>query len=159
MGFFTDPKKAALQDSIERLEKQLAKAQDKTQIGIELETAKQELADQKIKLSQQQEAHDRKIRETEHKVGLQKEKAEQDQKAAITEAKLTVREENIEAQQKIRDDQNDFIRSEMEKRSESVEKVLEQVLERLPKHNINDHHFSGGNPTETQAQIASGDVK
>lgn len=143
---------------IQALTKELQEARDTTEIGVKLEETKQELADKKIELSKIEEEHAKRIRGTEHKVGLQMEKAKQDQEAAVKEAELKVREANLEADKSRFEEQMKFERTHLENQISGMQTMFEQVLNRLPNHNVNQniHEFRGGEPTEEQKKLVAG---
>lgn len=166
MGWLTGTKKDAEPTESEKLSKEIAalrdvvsKARRETDIEVELESKKKELLDKELELKKVEEDHATRMREIEHKVGLQQKAAEQDQKAAISEAKLAVREENLEGSKQRFEEQMTFQREEMDKRADSQERLLGQILERLPKHNV--HQFVGdppsGDAAKAAAQLGSGD--
>lgn len=146
--------RGTLKEQIAELRAELQATQDNVGLKRERDDLKKEIGDLELRLSKETEAHEKKLREVEHKVGLQQQKVAQDaeiakerqaaeKRAAVKDAELTVREGNLDAATERLQEQMEFERRENDKNAERVQKTLEQIITMLPKHNINQHVFSG----------------
>lgn len=115
------------------LKGELTEVTEKLQLVDDYAVVKKELTDKQIELDKLRERHERENREIEHKLGLHKVQVAQERHAAVQEAKLAVREEALEAQKGQFQNEMKFMQDRFEKEVESQRKLVEQVLERLPK--------------------------
>lgn len=98
----------------------------------EVTSLKRQVENLRIEKARLTEDNDRKIRETEHRVGLLKIQQQHDVDNAKRETMVQVREENLARDQQRFEAQMEFQRTQLQGEIHRVERILEQVLERLP---------------------------
>ena len=90
------------------------------------------LTDKQIEYDREHEKWERERREVEHMVGLQRKRGEFETEAARREATLDVREENLKATQERMQAQLDFTEARFDQQFESLNKLMEKFLDRMP---------------------------
>ena len=98
----------------------------------EIQKLKEEITTLKIEKAKQVEDHERTKREIEHKVGLHKEKVEQEIAHAKRETAVSLREQNLQKDEQRFSAQMKFEREHLQAQIESTNKLVAQLLERLP---------------------------
>lgn len=159
---FKSQRELRLQRELENLAHGLAEARGEAngiteRLGVldDYEAVKKQLVDLQIEKAKILEGHERENREIEHKLGLHKLQVEQERTTAVQEAKLAVREEALEAQKGQFKNEMEFMQNRFEKEVESQRKLVEQVLERLPKfeRTYNTVEYVGTKPPDAQLEI------
>lgn len=124
--------KQKLLDEIAELRSEVRALRTERDSTDERNRLKRQVEDLKIEKARLVEDNDRKIRETEHNVGLLKIQQKHDVDNAKRETMVQVREENLAKDQERFEDQMNFQRTQLQGEIHRVERILEQVLERLP---------------------------
>lgn len=126
-------------EQIESLSREVAglkgerKAQtEAVKLADQVVTLKTQISDLEVNKSKLTEAHEREKRELEHMVGLEKKRQEFEVVSAKRDAKLTVREENLKAEQDRFAERMDFQSKQFDGQVEYLQKLMGQILERLP---------------------------
>lgn len=144
-------------DKIEELAEELAKlrgerkaARDELSLSDQVKKLREEIATLEIDKAKVEEENARKLREVEHKVGLDEKRQEFERTRAVKDAELAVREEALSADKQRFEDEMKFQRERFETEVGYLHKMVDEVLERLPK--VTWEHSS---TTETKAKKAS----
>lgn len=145
-------------DRIEELSKEMAQlrgerdaARDELSLSDQVKKLREEIATLEINKGKLQEAHARQLREVEHKVGLDEKRQEFERTRAVRDAELAVREEALADKQQRFEDEMTFQRERFETEVGYLHKMVDEVLERLPKVTW-DHTSSSGEAPKPRAK-------
>lgn len=98
----------------------------------ELRTLKCEIVRLEVERDKKKEEWDRREREVEHKIGLERKRQEFEIEQSKRETTVSIREQNLAADRERFKQQMDFERAHLQKQIESLNKLVEQLLARLP---------------------------
>jgi len=143
----TDAKVEALAEEIRKLSKRVAELKgERDQVSEELglsariASLEREKTAKEIELDRVKEQHEREKRDIEHMVGLHKDRVKQEIDLARREQTITVREENLKADRDRFEEQMKFMTKRMETEMERLNGLTSEILERLPKFNVDWNH-------------------
>lgn len=143
----TDAKVEALAEEIRKLSKRVAELKgERDQVSEELGLSgriaglEREKTAKEIELDRVKEQHEREKRDIEHMVGLHKDRVKQEIDLARREQTITVREENLKADRDRFEEQMKFMTKRMETEMERLNGLTSEILERLPKFNVDWNH-------------------
>lgn len=120
--------------------------------AAEIENLSKQKLDLELQLEKLSERQERESREIEHKLGLHRKQIESEKEimqkearaerlSAVEEAKLAVREGNLDAERKRFEQEIEFRTKRFEEEAATLRNLTSQILERLPKVNV-DRTFS-----------------
>ena len=157
----TDSKIESLAEEIRKLTKRVAELRgERDQVSEELGLSariaglEREKTAKEIELDRVKEQHEREKRDIEHMVGLHKDRVKQEIELAKREQTITVREENLKADRERFEEQMKFMQQRMETELERLNGLTSEILERLPKFNVDWNQAAGvgsGNGKEFEA--------
>jgi chromosome segregation ATPase len=143
----TDAKVEALAEEIRKLTKRVAdlkgeRDQVSEELGLSARIAglEREKTAKEIELDRVKEQHEREKRDIEHMIGLHKDRVKQEIELAKREQTITVREENLKADRERFEEQMKFMQKRMETELERLNGLTSEILERLPKFNMDWMH-------------------
>lgn len=93
---------------------------------------KKKISDLEIDHAKKKEEWDRREREVEHKIGLERKRQEFEIEQAKRETSIKVREENLAADKERFKAEMDFQRERLSGEVDSLRKLVDQMLQRLP---------------------------
>ena len=139
----SDSKIEGLAEEIRKLTKRVAELKgERDQVSEELglsariASLEREKTAKEIELDRVKEQHEREKRDIEHMVGLHKDRVKQEIELAKREQTITVREENLKADRERFEEQMKFMQERMETELDRLNGLTSEILERLPKFNV-----------------------
>lgn len=121
-----------LDNANEEVKERLAGFRTVAELNEEILVLKEDLSDLHIQKSRREEEFAKREREVEHKVGLERKRQAFEVEQAKREAVVEVREENLAADKDRFKEEMEFQRERLEGEIESLRKLTEKLLERLP---------------------------
>jgi len=140
---WNDARIESLTKEIRELSKRVAalkgerdQASEELGLSTRIVSLEREKTAKEIELDRVKEQHEREKRDIEHMVGLHKDRVKQEIELAKREQTITVREENLKADRERFEEQMKFMQKRMETELERLNGLTSEILERLPKFNV-----------------------
>ncbi len=139
-----------------------------TQYAGELDSLRRQKGELEVALDRLREEKSRDEREIEHKLGLHRvqvesertimrTEAEAERLRAVEEARLAVREGNLDAERKRFEQEIEFRTKRFEEEAATLRNLTSQILERLPKVNVERTFSTVEHIGEQRPEISAGD--